>query len=192
MGHSCGCGTDFSDKGYITQMWQLCALFIDLTLLRRGPQDLPCSRNLFVSLLLTNFILRVAMNDPAFGIQGLAVHSVMLGFQIGFIKLVLKASRKENRFLQISSALLLVDIGFMLFVGMLSYMFNWDTGNHADLLQHVFVFGLWQLICFGYIFKQGFDLKLLASIGLTLFYATLPTAILVVCALFMMTLKGIG
>ena len=96
----------------------LLAMFREVCLLKRGPQDLPHSTGLLAGVLLVDFALSAIVTGRFGGTQGgalpLAQVAVMLGVMLALPWLALRIAGLAPRFVQTATALVATDIVFTL------------------------------------------------------------------------------
>lgn len=151
-------------------MFELITQLFDITLFKKGPQDLPSSAFLLSMLavddLAVGFLMASIQTDWFDALLQAFVGVVLL---MGFSALMLYASGKRARFYQTTSALLGVDalIGFIALPGIATMM----TGKGV-LLAFIVTVGLmiWHGAVIGHIIRNALEQTLLFSLGLAFLY----------------------
>ena len=166
-------------------MQQLFRLFIDVALLKKGPQDVPYSVFLFTLLFVVVFVSDIILLQIP-GPEGraytfvdvLKALTITYCILLSMLYLVFYMQKKTNRYLQSITAL----TGFGLLVNILQFpiifliqlaLINKISGMviMISLLQ-MFLFG-WILVVNYHIFRQAFSSSMLFAAGLSLSYFTL-------------------
>jgi hypothetical protein len=157
-------------------------LFVDLCLLRRGPQDLPVSRVLLLLVLLLDLAAGVLLGRTVWGATGPAIGATLL--DVGVLLLLLHVALRVRdvlpRFTQSAAALLGVSTLFTLVAMPLQSLL--DVSEAADpeagmaLLYLLYV--AWVQVVYGHILRHALNVQLSAGIAIALAY-TLTSAIVV-------------
>lgn len=149
-------------------------ILIGNLLLRKGPQDYPCSIALMKLCLLAYFVsgLPGMMLNVDFvpAVLAMVLDTLVL---LVFIYLCLQAFSKSERFTQ--SVISLAGIGTVFQLVVLPLLYNFDVDPEAaeamagvSLLLLIFV--SWNLAVYAHIFKQAFGIRLPAAMMLTICY----------------------
>jgi hypothetical protein len=165
-----------------------------LLLFKRGPQDMPASDTLTLSLgliyLLANFLL--LRFQGASGVLSIVQALVDLGILVGFTWAVLRQKHFGARLGQTLSALLVTGLIF----GLLSiapvhslapYMKTIAHGGHIPAppagttvaYLSLMVLVVWSLAVTAHILRHALEVRVWASVALTLFYQILSFLIMV-------------
>lgn len=158
---------------------------INLCLLKTKPENLIYSKFLFKILLAINIFIyyqgyctainflnrlntSIVINYPKhnFG-QSLSVISCGLIGSILFIYICLIILKKQNRFVQLCSSLLIIDIAFRL--GLILCMLIYNYYIYVSLAIMILLL-FWQLIALSFIFSNGFDFSYFKTMMFVCFY----------------------
>ena len=167
-------------------MEALSRFFVELCLLRRGPQDLPASSTLLGLILAINLVasllvgLAADLSAPIALGQGLADALLTLGL----LHLALRLTRHPARFVQLATALLgagaLLSLVAVAPLMLLSGAESRGETSLAGLPLLVLLF--WSLLVTGHILRHGLDLRLgqgvLIAVAYNLLASTLINALI--------------
>ena len=167
-------------------MEALSRFFVELCLLRRGPQDLPASSTLLGLILAINLVasllvgLAADLSAPIALGQGLADALLTLGL----LHLALRLTRHPARFVQLATALLgagaLLSLVAVAPLVLLSGAESRGETSLAGLPLLVLLF--WSLLVTGHILRHGLDLRLgqgvLIAVAYNLLASTLINALI--------------
>jgi hypothetical protein len=147
--------------------------FVDLCLLRIGPQDLPVSNRLLGVVTVLNVLVGVVMIvDVRAGLATALAESLFeAGLMFGALYIGLRMQYRVARFTQAATALM----GSGLLLGLLalpliSWSRNPDAGE-AGLLLLVLI--VWSMVVMGHILRHTFEIVLGAGVGLAFIYTLL-------------------
>lgn len=163
-------------------MLSLLNLFLDICLLRRGPQDLPASRALLLLALVFDVAAGILLGRIVWGGMGPAIGATLL--DIALLTLLLGIALRTRslvpRFTQSASALLGVGALFTLVAIPLQPLLEApdvaDPDGVSALLYLLYV--AWVQVVYGHILRHALNLPFGAGIAIALGY-TLTSAILV-------------
>ena len=139
-------------------MSALVQLFLDIMLMRRGPQDVPASTALCavctVAYALLGF-LSVLLNSPP--VLALAQTVLDLVLLTGFTQVLLGAHRHRARFLQTYTALTGTGALFAIAAAPVLLAFPNDPGQGTPSLVAFLYFGLviWSIAVMGHVYAQA-------------------------------------
>jgi hypothetical protein len=147
--------------------------FVDLCLLRKGPQDMPFSSLLLVATGLLNVLVGVLMIvDVRNGVAGALGESLFdTGLMLTVLYFALQSQNRRARFVQAATALM----GSGLLLGLLalpliSWSRNADSGEAGLLLLALII---WSMVVMGHILRHTFEVGLGIGIGLAFAYTLL-------------------
>ncbi len=155
-------------------MAELLKRFLNICLLTQGPQNLPHSNLLLQILLVVYFITGSLSMLPGTAFEdGVLVMMLDLAVLLLFTWFCLQVFKKQARFIQTTIALAGVGTIFQLLawpllVQMESLKQSGETSVEISLLLLVII--SWNLAVFAHIFRQAFDVRMLAAFVLTLAY----------------------
>jgi hypothetical protein len=149
--------------------------FVDICLLRAGPQDLPASGFLLVLTAVLGVITGTVVLYDSFGDAGQALMAQLLdlAFMLLFLRLGLSYRRKEARLLQSATAVFgsgvvmnLVSMPVQLLIG------NDPAGSvlgELGVLLYLFLL-VWVIVVIAHILRHAFEIKFVAGSLLAIGY----------------------
>ncbi|MFZ1538046.1 MAG: hypothetical protein WAT23_11770 [Chromatiaceae bacterium] len=159
----------------------LIRFFVELCLLRRGPQDLPGSSALLGLALVVHLVsavligLAAGLTAPVSIGQGLADALLTLGLLV----LALRVMDRQPRFLQLATALFgagaLLGLLALVPLGLVAGAESRGETSLAGLPLLVLLF--WSLLVTGHILRHGFDLRLGQGLLIAVAYNLLASAL---------------
>jgi hypothetical protein len=157
-------------------------LFVDLCLLRRGPQDLPASRALLLLVLALDVAAGILLGRIVWGAMGPAVGATLLDVAVLMLLLgiALRTRSLVPRFTQSASALLGVGALFTLLAIPLQPLLEVSDAADPDGVSALvyLLYVVWVQVVYGHILRHTLNLPFGAGIAIALGY-TLTSAILV-------------
>lgn len=142
-------------------MNQLLKLFIDICLLKKGPQDIPVSNWLFrLLIIICTFVDGIILVLSRHDLNAILQAMVEVILILGLTWVILNVAKKQARFQQTVSALLATDIlisllalpimlinngsGFVFLIIILLMIWHWVVSGHifSHALGKPFTFGL--------------------------------------------------
>ena len=156
-------------------MIKLINYFVDVCLLRRGPQDAPVSSTLLLLVLLVNLaISSIGVSDIIPGPQAVAASIVDAVIIIVLLQLVLRLKNRIERFIQTATA----TFGTGALLGMLALPLQLAVSSEAaEQSQTMAIFYLmllvWVQVVIGHILRHALNVSLSLGIGLALVYSVL-------------------
>ena len=147
--------------------------FVDLCLLRIGPQDLAASGSLLMTLTGLNILVGLAVIvDARTGVASALAESLFdTGLMLTALYFGLKTQNHLPRFNQAASALM----GSELLLGLLALpLISWSRrpdATEAGLLLLVLI--IWSLVVMGHILRHTFEIGLGFGVGLAFGYTLL-------------------
>ena len=162
-------------------MSTLIRFFVELCLLRRGPQALP-GHGALLGLVLAVHLVTAVLVGLAAGLtvpvavgQGLADALLILGLLL----LALRDTDRRPRFLQLATALFGAGVLLGLFaLAPLSLVAGAEARGEASLAGlPLLVLLFWSLLVTGHILRQGFDLRLGQGVLIAVAYNLLASAL---------------
>jgi hypothetical protein len=147
--------------------------FVDLCLLRTGPQDLPASGVLLSLVTLLNVFVGVVMiADARIGLGTALAESLFeAALMLCVLYIALRLSRRLPRFVQAATALM----GSGLLLGLLALpLVAWShrsESSEAALLLLIVV--IWSMVVLGHVLRHTFDIKFHMGLGVALLYTLL-------------------
>lgn len=143
-------------------MIALLKLFLDIALMRRGPQDVPASMALCALATVAYALLgfcSVLLSSP----PGLALAQTVLDLALltGFTQVLLGAHRRRARFVQTYTALTGTGALFALAAAPVLYAFPADAGQDTPPLAAFLYFGLviWSIAVMGHIYAHALSVR---------------------------------
>lgn len=161
----------FGDQG----LGRLLNVFVDICLLRAGPQDLPGSSFLLMVTALLSLLTGTLVVVGTFGSLGaaLAAQSLDILLLLGLLKLLLQINSKPARFQQTAIALLGTGVLINLVAMPLQLIAPGDPSANVatELSGLLYLFLLvWALVIVGHIIRHAIEIKLANGIALALIY----------------------
>jgi hypothetical protein len=152
-------------------MWVLFQFFVDLALLRRGPQDLPASSALLGLAALLSVAIGTINGATLFGGVGpsLGANLVDLVLSMGLLWALLRLRDRSARWLQTAAAFLGLGVlagGIMLLVRTPAEMMG--VVQLAILVD--LVVAVWLHVALGNVLRHALDMPLLAGVLIVLAY----------------------
>lgn len=152
-------------------------LFLDICLLRKGPQDLPFSQALlFICMLLyllSGVFSQLSVISLEVSVLSMVVDLVIL---LLFIGIILRAFTKSARYVQTMTAMTGVGTIFQLLAWPIISMLqsaSADEQPQAALPLLLLIFMSWNLAVYAHIFRESFGVRLLSAFIITLAYAVI-------------------
>lgn len=162
----------------------LLRLFLDITLLRRGPQDLPASGVLLALAVLAYFAVNFAVSSvlPPLPGRWLPHLLVDIGFTLAWYLLLLNLLRRGERFLQTTTAV----FGFQTLLAPVWIASAWMIRHFQNDTTWLFVaslFGIlmlvWMFAVNGHILRAALEWPLVGCIALVLLQTAVGQILLV-------------
>ena len=157
-------------------MIKLINYFVDVCLLRRGPQDAPASSALLLLVLIINLVISsIGVSDIIPGAKAVAAAIVDAIIIIVFLQLVLKLKNRSDRFIQTATA----TFGTGALLGMLALPLQLAVGSESagNGSQSIAIFYLvllvWVQVVIGHILRHALNVPFSLGIGLALVYSVL-------------------
>jgi hypothetical protein len=147
--------------------------FVDLCLLRQGPQDTPFSPQLLIGITLLNVLVGVVMIvDVRAGVASALGESLFdAGMMLLVLYVALRSQNRLSRFIQSATALmgsgLLLGLLVLPLIGLSS---NPDSSGAGLLLLALIV---WSMVVMGHILRHTFEIGLGIGVGLAVAYTLL-------------------
>ncbi|MBS0590066.1 MAG: hypothetical protein JSR65_05450 [Proteobacteria bacterium] len=155
-------------------------IFRDILLLRRGPQDLPCSTQLLsvlaIACIAAQAIVRTIPAPVGLG-ESLLSSTLEIGLIVSALRLVLRLRGLGNRFVQAASGLLGVNLVFTLINLPVVLVFGrvpieagrivaeQITPTQMLLSPLILVLGLWQLAVNAHVLRHSLNLSFAGGIA---------------------------
>lgn len=154
---------------------RLLNLFVDICLLRAGPQDLPGSGFLLLLTVLLSLLTGTLVIVGTFGTLGAALAAQMLDILLllGLLRLLLQLTGKSARYQQTASALFGSGVLINLVTMPLQLLYSGDPsgpalGEMGTLFYLIII--VWALVIVGHIIRHALEIRLAAGIMLSLGY----------------------
>jgi hypothetical protein len=171
-----------------TTVKRLLQFFVELCLLRAGPQDLPASWLLFWLLLPLNLLLGLLLIGDTLGGLDKAFLGALVDLlvMLGWLELLLVFKRHPRRFLQSATALL----GSGVLLGLVTLPLQLALGDRGgtgelELLTQtlsllVLFLMLWSMVVTANVLRHALEVGFSLAMGLSLCYAVLTTLLVAV------------
>jgi len=152
-------------------MRELVRLFTDITLLRRGPQDLPAS-SLLLALTIGAYLVLFVLAGELVPRKHLAAQGVLTAlFTLVWYAVLLRLVGRPERTLQTVTGLFAVQImltPLQLLAEVLLEHFPEGSPTTLPILTAAFVIVIWQIVASSRIVKAALEWTTGASVGITL------------------------
>lgn len=154
---------------------RLLNVFVDICLLRAGPQDLPGSGFLLLLTALLSLLTGTLTIVGTFGSLGSALAAQVLDILLllGLLRMLLQITAKQSRFQQTATALLGTGVLINLAAMPLQIISPGDpTASVATEVSGLFYLFLliWALVIVGHIIRHAIEIKLAGGIAIALLY----------------------
>ncbi len=151
--------------------------FVDLCLLRLGPQDMPASWPLFWLLIPVNLLLTLILAGDSFGTLFNALVAALLDLLmlLAWLRLLLMFKGYPLRYVQSATALLGSSVVLSLLAIPLSLVLGDTNPENMTAQQQTFstlllLLVIWSLVVTANIFRQALSVNFLLGMGLVLTY----------------------
>ncbi|MCP4283322.1 MAG: hypothetical protein GY792_02545 [Gammaproteobacteria bacterium] len=156
-------------------MGRLLNVFVDICLLRTGPQDLPGSAFLVLLTATLSLLTGTIVIVETFGSLANALTAQLLDILLllGLLRLLLQAKGKSARFMQTASALFGSGVLINLVTMPLQLVASGDSsGSTANDLIGLFylVFIIWAIVIVGHIIRHALEIRMVSGIVIALGY----------------------
>lgn len=155
-------------------MLRLLTIWLDICLLRAGPQDLPASRALLGVVLViyvgVSFLISSTSADTLTALQIALLDAVIL---IGFIAIMLYLMNLRPRFVQALTAL--AGAGSLVGLIALPVIHSISDAQQRELLSEATLFGwfflvLWGLLITAHIFRHALNVSFFFGMAMAMLY----------------------
>lgn len=148
-------------------MKALLRLFLDITLFRKGPQDLPHSAILLVLALLADVTISTVVGALDGEIAGAILQALVAsGLLLAFVSLLLLLTSHRERFQKTATAVLGCDALITLVALPVSLLSDLINGLGLLIIGILF----WNLLVFAHILKQALGVGYALSVALALIF----------------------
>lgn len=153
-------------------MEALIRLFGDLCRFKSGPENVPSSANLFIVLLITNFVVETLLGLSVYSLwQSGMLAGLSVFFLLVFTWFWLKMFKLGNRFLQTAIAF----VGVSLFANILCFvpiLFLWKmnilSNDSYAMINLMLIF--WLLSIYAHIYKNALNISFFLGFALAITY----------------------
>lgn len=158
-------------------MLRLLTIWLDISLLRAGPQDLPASRVLLGMVLViyvgVSFLISSTSADTLTALQTALLDVVIL---VGFIAVTLYLMNLRPRLVQVLTAL--AGTGSLVGLIALPVIHSIADVQQRELLSGVTLFGwfflvLWSLLITAHIFRHALNVSFFFGVAMALLYMSI-------------------
>lgn len=152
-------------------MSELAKPFFYICLLSKGPQDIPYSINLFrLGLLLYLLTAILTLTQGMVLEQAIAASIVDMVILLIFARLSLRFFNKLARFIQMTTALLVIGAVFQIMALPLLMSIQAGEKGNAEISLIVLLLFSWNLAVYAHIFRETFEIKTGLAFVITLVY----------------------
>ena len=162
-------------------MWRLIQVFVDITLHRRGPEQLPSSQFFFLLVLGISVLvdLLVLLVDEA-AARNVLVTLLTTAIDIAFVWAVLRAFDRQRRFRQTMSAMLGVNAMLsLLIVPLALWSQSLEVAEGEVALPWVFLLllAMWSIDIAGFVLARALDRPYALGVAIMLGYVLLTVTL---------------
>lgn len=158
-------------------MYELILLFFQMTLFKKGPQDVPASafvlRLLLPVYVAVNYLILLMNGASSTALLQIAVDFALI---VGFSWPLLYVSGKTARFPQTLAAMIGSDVVISFFALPAIGTLNTNANDLAYFFMLALV--LWHWLVSGHIFRHALDRSLFFGLGIALLYIMLSSQIM--------------
>ncbi len=150
-------------------------IFSDIMLFRKGPQDLPSSKNLLNIFIILNILISFIPNDVNYNLGIAIVTSVIyVGASLFFIQTILNI--KENmtntsnyrvRYVQSATSIL----GIHSVIGLITSIVFYLNDNPDSVIYVILIATIYSWLIYGYIFKLTLDCTTFIGLSISFLYS---------------------
>ena len=152
-------------------MSELVKPFFYICLLSTGPQDIPYSINLFRLSLLAYLLTAVLTLTQGMALeQAISASLVDMTILLIFARICLHLFNKLGRFIQMTTALLVIGAAFQILAFPLLVSIQAGEKGNAELSLILLLLFSWNLAVYAHIFRETFEIKTGLAFVITLVY----------------------
>jgi hypothetical protein len=163
-------------------MLKLINAFVDIGLLRRGPQDLPYSRPFMIGSLvlyvIAGFFFSQVAEPPALAMLVSVASLVLL---VTLLRLALALRRHLERLVQTLTAFAGVDSLLTLIAWPIWAWIHRASEAEADFgfpLLVLFILIVWSIAVYGHILRHALEIPMAAGVGLAILYMVIAETVM--------------
>jgi len=159
-------------------------IFTDIMLFKKGPQDLPSSKNLLNVFIIINILISFIPNDVNYNLGIAVITSVIyVGASLFFIQTILNI--KENmtntsnyrvRYVQSATSIL----GVHAAIGFITSMIFFLSNNPDSIIYVILIATIYSWIIYGYIFKLTLDCTTFTGLSISFLYSMIIGFMLII------------
>ena len=163
--------------------------FTDIMLFKKGPQDLPSSKNLLNALIIINILISLIPNDINYNLGISVVTSLIyVGASLFFIQTVL--SIKENmtaksgyriRYVQSATTIL----GIHAVIGFVTSIIFLLSGNSDSVIFIILIATVYSWLIYGHVFKHTLDCTTFMGLSISFLYSMIIGFMLIIVLSFL-------
>ncbi len=162
-------------------MFALAHLVLQISLFRKGPEDLPASSLLLGLLLVINVLVSITLystiNDTTV-LRAATLVVASLAATAGLVWLVLNLLNYAQRFMQTFTALVGVDVLLTCITAIIAVLTLQEDGAMGSIGSLALLLLLiWNLSIYASIFQRALEVHLIIGLGLALFVVIFSVAI---------------
>ena len=159
-------------------------IFTDIMLFRKGPQDLPSSKNLLNIFIIINIIISFIPNDINYNLGIAIITSVIyVGASLFFIQTILNikdnmldSSNYRVRYVQSATSIL----GVHAAIGLITSIIFFLNGNSDSIIYVILIATIYSWLIYGYIFKLTLDCTTFIGLSISFLYSMVIGFMLIV------------
>jgi len=159
-------------------------IFTDIMLFKKGPQDLPSSKNLLNIFIIINILISFNPNDVNYNLGIAVITSVIyVGASLFFIQTILNikenmtnASNYRVRYVQSATSIL----GVHAAIGFITSMIFFLSNNPDSIIYVILIATIYSWIIYGYIFKLTLDCTTFTGLSISFLYSMIIGFMLII------------
>ncbi len=158
--------------------------FTDIMLFKKGPQDLPSSKNLLNLFILANILISLIPNDVNYDLGISVITSLIyVGASLFFIQTILSVKENMNstsgyriRYVQSATSIL----GVHAFIGLITSLIFFMNGNSDSIIFIILIATIYSWLIYGHIFKHALDCTTFMGLSISFLYSMIIGFMLII------------
>ena len=159
-------------------------IFTDIMLFRKGPQDLPSSKNLLNIFIIINILISFIPNDVNYDLGIAVITSVIyVGASLFFIQTILnikdnmdETSSYSVRYVQSATSIL----GIHAVIGLITSIIFFLNDNPDSIIYVILFATIYSWLIYGYIFKLTLDCTPFMGLSISFLYSMIIGFMLII------------
>jgi hypothetical protein len=158
--------------------------FTDIMLFKKGPQDLPSSKNLLNVFIIANILISLIPNDINYNL-GIAVITALIyvGASLFFVQTILsvKENMTENkgykiRYVQSATTIL----GIHAIIGFITSAIFFLSGDSKSVIYIIMIATVYSWLIYGHVFKHTLDCTTFMGLSISFLYSMIIGFMLII------------